>query len=158
MKHAVVQTATHAFIYMSHSMHKPYSGKIVRALYLANQSNEIIIFGSLNFGDDLPAGLASRLGSCTCIRIGTDTHAQPRKYWQVLKLVTLTQIRQPPKLIPRQIFPLYGRSYTVPLYTHEKAYCTVSLLQVFYLMNLNKQLLLLAIYILVKTYAPAVWP
>ena len=59
------------------------------------------------FGDDLPAGLALRLSSCTYIMFRYRYACTAIKDWRVLNLTTLTNS---PKLIPHQIFPLYGSS------------------------------------------------
>ena len=47
------------------------------------------VFGDLNFGDDLPVGLASRLGSCTQVQTCTRSCT---KTFVIFKLATLFQI------------------------------------------------------------------
>ena len=63
------------------------------------------IFGDFNFGDDLPAGLASSLSSCTYVTYRYRYACAATKDWRVFNLTTLTQIRQTAKINSSPNFP-----------------------------------------------------
>ena len=64
-----------------------------------------IIFGVFNFDDDLPAGLASRLSSCTYIMYRYRYICAATKDWRVYNLTTPTQVRQTAKINSSPNFP-----------------------------------------------------
>ena len=71
------------------------------------------IFGDFNFSDDLPAGQASRLSSCTYLKYRYRYACAATKGWRVFNLTTLTQIRQTAKINSSPNFPAI-RYLTLP--------------------------------------------